>query len=162
LEHLFSLKKVEDGIEIQYRGSKERKPLQRLRFFNSELPKFNLLFSSFDSVIVLKIDGETVFELKEKEDEAPAEGLESLFDDSCMQAFRIGSDQGNLVINRFAIWRDVHYTDGPAAMETNPKTLEAEYGYVLLGDNSPRSLDSRVWEQSNVLSDQIIGEVVRE
>lgn len=162
MEHLIRLKKVEDGVEIEYQGSKERKPLQRQRFFDSELAKIRFLFSSFDRELVLKLDGDTVLQLKEKEDEAPQAGQESLFDETCKQPFRIGSDRGNFVINRLAIWRDVHYSSGPTGIQAISKTLEAKGGYILLGDNSPRSLDSRVWDQAEVAPEQIIGEVVPE
>lgn len=161
-EQVFSLTKRETSIEIDYRGSKQRKPLQRSRAFKCDLPKLKLVFSSFDRVILLKLDGNTVLELRELESETRGPGDLSVFDPHCKQAFRIGGQSGSIAIDRLAIWRDVHFLDGPAGMEAKRKTLDAGSGYILLGDNSPRSLDSRVWPQAAVGGEQIIGTVVRE
>ena len=61
---------------------------------------------------------------------------------------------GNLVVSHVAIFRDIHYTKGmnrdgsedTTASEGNPLTL-GEDEFFVLGDNSPASLDGRLWDR---------------
>ncbi|HWB01244.1 MAG TPA: S26 family signal peptidase, partial [Pirellulales bacterium] len=68
------------------------------------------------------------------------------------QPFAIGALEGQLEVRNLRVWRDVYYTVPPElAVPRNRKLGRALYEpfqlgddeYFVLGDNSPRSLDSR-------------------
>ncbi len=61
---------------------------------------------------------------------------------------------GSLKVRGLKIFRDVFYTDRG---EGNFQLKEDEF--LVLGDNSPVSVDSRTWAKSEIARDQIIGKV---
>ena len=166
VEHIFTLQyntasgfDTKDSIGIDYRGSVSRKPLQLLKVIPSETDGTIIDFSSFDETLVMKVDGQTVFKMREIADELADPSRPSVFDKSCQQPFRVGCQQGELSFKRFAIWRDIYYLSAPAGVAQVSKTMTAGDGYLLLGDNSPKSLDSRVWAIPTVPVERILGKV---
>jgi len=167
VEHVFTLQyntasgfDAKDSIGIDYRGSVSRKPLQMLKVLPSKTDGTIIDFSSFDETLVMKVDGQTVFKMREIADELADPARPSVFDKSCQQPFRVGCQQGELLFKRMAIWRDIYYLAAPEGAARFAKTMAAGKGYVLLGDNSPKSLDSRVWSTASVPKERILGKVI--
>lgn len=68
--------------------------------------------------------------------------------------FRGVGRSNKLALERFRIYRDIYYTD-----RGRVKFQLGEDEYLVLGDNSPVSVDSRVWSAPFLSSRQIIGKV---
>ena len=151
LKHLFESRRTKEKILFSYFGDGDRKPLCLTSSIDCDSPKAVLEFSSFDRGLQLRLNGTTVFELREDETAAPEKPAESHFADDCLQDFRLGGKSGAFRIDRTRIWRDVYY------IAENEKLVADSDSYILLGDNVPRSLDSRNWEKAGISADQILG-----
>lgn len=53
--------------------------------------------------------------------------------------------RGAIQLRHIGVYRDIHYTDGYRATETQPLTL-GDDDFFACGDNSPASSDSRLWK----------------
>ena len=74
---------------------------------------------------------------------------------------QIGCRESTFELTRFRLWRDVYYFDAVPDRNSNG-SIELRAGadeYLLLGDNVPRSIDSRHWSAPAVPADQILGRV---
>lgn len=166
-EFVFEIAKAKKDFSITWRGESQRKPLVYQSLVEDEsfdkkapikLARGVVEFSSFDRSLILRVNGTTVFEILEDEN-ASAATTESNFPAGALSVFRIGGSRGSFRINRTRIWRDLYYLAAPAEF-ADRKTLKLTAGpkeYILLGDNSPKSLDSRVWEKPGIARDKLIG-----
>lgn len=66
------------------------------------------------------------------------------------------SSGANIQIRHLKIYRDLYYTD-----RGNSKFELGKDEYLVLGDNSPVSVDSRTWANPKILGKQILGKVKR-
>lgn len=72
-------------------------------------------------------------------------------------AFRAHGAKGSVSVKRVQVFRDIYYiANGKSQFKLGPDE------YLLLGDNSPISLDARHWEQPAIHRSQIIGTIDRE
>ena len=81
---------------------------------------------------------------------------------SANDVFQVGGGKGSFRVERFQLWRDIYYLGAPAGYEP-PKELKLSAGsdeYILLGDNSPKSLDSRTWKKPGITRSKLIGRLV--
>lgn len=109
---------------------------------------------TFDRRMTVLVDGTTVASV-----ELPPAGKP----DEVPPIVQIGGRDSSLTIDRFRIWRDVHYFD-VVPVRGNQLTNELRAGegeYLLVGDNVPISVDSRHWPVPTVSADEIIGVVSR-
>ena len=106
---------------------------------------------------MFRINGEPVFELREKDSEQAE--VERASD-----VFRVGGSSGAFRIERFRLWRDLYYLPGPSHLEVpeEVKLVAGEDEYIVLGDNSPVSLDSRTWKSPGVSRSNLIGRLLAE
>lgn len=154
----FEITKSETEFKIAWRGESQRKPLVYKSTLLHELPGGLVEFSSFDRAVMLRINGTAVFELREDETEfADLAAVTKATD-----VFRIGGGKGTFKLQRFQLWRDIHYLTAPAGFEppTNLKLTAGSDEYILLGDNSPKSLDSRTWKKPGIPRSKLIGRLV--
>ena len=159
-EFNFSITKSEKEFRISWEGVSDRKPLVFKSTLPEELPRGVIEFSSFDQTLMLRINGTPVFELRE--DESAIEKAEMKPIVSANDVFQIGGGRGSFRIERFQLWRDIHYLKAPAGFEP-PEILKLTAGseeYILLGDNTPKSLDSRTWKKPGISRSKLIGRVV--
>lgn len=108
-------------------------------------------FANVDHQLVLNVGSERlVYDLGTDSDAAGERKT-----DISPQAKIFGA--GELVISHVAIFRDIHYLDNMprngspdiTASEGNPLTL-GEDEFFVLGDNSPASLDGRLWDREGI------------
>lgn len=151
VSYFFASNSEPGKLQLEYDGQSKRKPLQFKTGLKADSPKATFEFSSFDRALHIKLNGSTVFELREDEAADPIPPTSSLFDDRYVQSFRIGGKQGAFRVERLQIWRDVFYLPKDGKLEAGPES------YILLGDNVPRSLDSRDWKIPGVNRQQILG-----
>lgn len=159
-EFCFTISRTETEISVACRNDGLRKPLVMVSKLETDLPAATIEFSSFDRSIQLRLNGTNVFELREDES-AEVVSSESLFQAESPSVFRIGGEAGVFRINRLQIWRDLYYLESPAGFEA-PQNLKLTAGdgeYILLGDNSPKSLDSRTWENPGIPRSDLIGKL---
>lgn len=149
--HIFASNTEPGSLQLKYDGDSQRKPLQMRSKLEADSPKVTFEFSSFDRALQMRLNGTPVFELREDETADPVASESSQFDAECLQPFRIGGKQGSFRIDRLRIWRDIFYLP-----ENRKLTAEPE-SYILLGDNVPRSLDSRDWKIPGVQRQQLLG-----
>lgn len=113
--------------------------------------------STIDHRLVVIFDGEEVL----RHDVFRANAVNAV----AVTPFGLSFTKGTVKMNRLQIWRDVYYlNEGPfyaGLVKPMSKTFKAGDGeFILLGDNSPVSSDSRHWENPAVGVKQIIGNVV--
>lgn len=154
----FEITKSDKAFSLAWRGETQRKPLVYQSSLPHDLPGGLIEFSSFDRAVMLRINGTPVFELREDETE-PA-GLVEVA--RAKDVFRIGGGKGAFKVRRFRLWRDIHYLTAPAGFEppANLKLTAGSDEYILLGDNSPKSLDSRTWKKPGIPRSKLIGRLV--
>ena len=172
VEFVFEIARLEEEFTIAWQGETDRKPLvyksrvedEQGKAKGREVPKVSsrcvVEFSSFDRTLMLRVNRTPVFEIREGES-ASSKPAESVFPEDDSSIFRIGGSRGSFKIDRTRIWRDIHYLTGPAHI-ANPDVLELSAGddeYLLLGDNSPKSLDSRTWKKPGINRAKLIGRV---
>jgi len=163
-EFNFEITKTENEFLFARSGITDRKPLVFRPTLTEELPTGVIEFSSFDRTVMLRINGTSVFELRENESAASDNDAipDVVPDGEIEHAFRIGGSKGTFRIERFQLWRDLHYLPAPAGFEP-PEDLKLTAGsneYILLGDNSPVSLDSRSWKKPGISRSDLIGRLV--
>ncbi|MCA8998408.1 MAG: signal peptidase I [Planctomycetaceae bacterium] len=113
----------------------------------SEDSSWDVDFSCFDSQIILAINGIPVWEpVLFTRDGAPI---------PLREPTRLGAVDLSCRIENLRLYRDVYYTPKP-----NPGKASFELSndaFFVLGDNSPVSVDSRVWDDPEVPRDALIG-----
>ncbi len=162
-EFEFEIAKSEKEFSISWSGASNRKPLVYKSLLPEELPAGTIEFSSFDRSVMLRVNGQQVFEIREDESDSP-ESEESNFEADSMSVFRIGGKRGSFRINRARIWRDIFYLKSPNGYQA-PESVKLSAGsgeYILLGDNSPKSLDSRIWKKAGIDRRMLIGRLLRD
>ncbi|QEG21863.1 S26 family signal peptidase [Mariniblastus fucicola] len=175
-EFIFDIAKTEKELLLSFSGSTDselRKPLVYKSRLEAELPRASIEFSSFDRTLMLRINGTAMFELREQSAGLPEAGVDlndvpnpaaDQSDPDAEQplAFRIGGRKGFFKVERFRLWRDLYYLTAPAGFETAEelKLTAGREEYILLGDNSPKSLDSRIWEKPGISRSSLIGRLV--
>ncbi len=160
-EFILSVARTETEFTISWSGASKRKPLVLVSKLKSDLPAAKIEFSSFDRAIQLRVNATKVFVLREDETAADV-GTRDVFAADSMSVFRLGGKKGVFRINRLQIWRDLFYLPSPAGFE-DPQNLKLTAGddeYILLGDNSPKSLDSRSWKKPGIPASDLIGRLV--
>jgi hypothetical protein len=113
---------------------------------------------NYDDRLCLRLGGEVVLQ---------HEYRESPFAEPPCRSNRIllgATRPGLLALSRLAIDRDIHYTDmRDAVAQTRPTRTWMHLGprhYLMLGDNSASSEDSRAWQMLH-LEDPETGEVIK-
>ena len=128
--------------------------------------------ANVDHKLILKLDGRRVIDLNEdgRFDEADDPTYEPLEPpgnwtepEERITAVRMGVQGAAATVHRLRLSRDVYYTKPPNpnsvglkrprhgwASKNNPYTLREDEFFVL-GDNSPKSADSRLWDGSPVV-----------
>ncbi|MCA9091130.1 MAG: signal peptidase I [Planctomycetaceae bacterium] len=105
--------------------------------------------STFDRQVIVAVDGHELF--------APWPYEQSSKRKPLQQPVRIGAAGGEFTVQHLKLYRDVYYT--PKG-ETDEHPLEQSLGddeFYVLGDNSPVSVDSRVWDDPAVRRTALIG-----
>ena len=159
-EFNFSITKSEKEFRVSWQGISDRKPLVFKSTLPEELPRGVIEFSSFDHTLMLRINGTPVFELREDESASGQADVKPIA--SANDVFQVGGGKGSFRVERFQLWRDIYYLGAPAGYEP-PKELKLSAGsdeYILLGDNSPKSLDSRTWKKPGITRSKLIGRLV--
>ena len=163
-EFHFQIQKMETEYSFQWQGTTNRKPLvYKSSLREQELPGGVIEFSSFDRSLMLRINGTAMFELREDES-VKEQSEDSTFGDCPDSVFRIGGSQGAFRVERTRVWRDIQYLAAPAGYEAsgNTKLTAGDAEYILLGDNSPKSLDSRMWKSPGIKRSDLIGRLIVE
>ena len=159
-EFTFRITKSEKAFRVSWQGDSDRKPLVFQSVLAEELPRGVIEFSSFDQSVMLRINGTPVFELREDESASGQADVKPIA--SAKDVFQVGGGKGSFRVERFQLWRDIHYLAAPAGFEP-PKDLKLSAGsdeYILLGDNSPKSIDSRTWKKPGISHSKLIGRLV--
>ncbi len=105
--------------------------------------------STFDRQVIVAVDGHELF--------APWPCEQSSKRKPLQQPVRIGAAGGEFTVQHLKLYRDVYYTPkGETDEHPLAKTLGDDEFYVL-GDNSPVSVDSRVWDEPAVRRTALIG-----
>ena len=92
-------------------------------------------FSSADDFVTLKVDGRCVASFAFRHPPAP-----TLLVDDRRQRVAFGVDGASAVFDECGVWRDIYYRPGQLSRFDIPAGQ-----FVLLGDNSASSKDSREW-----------------
>jgi hypothetical protein len=130
------LEKVVDGLSSELAG-------KRIAPLRAAYENFS--FANVDHRLVLKYgDEELTYDLGRGPDDA---GVRNTDVDPEVRIFGAGA----LSLSGVALYRDTYYIDKPTlrAGEGNAFTLEEDQFFVC-GDNSPSSLDARLWAQAGV------------
>jgi signal peptidase I len=108
-----------------------------------------------DHQLLLAIDGRTVIEFRYQ---PIGGGLENQ-----APQVAVGARGAEVELQDLEVLRDIYYTAGPGKNgETGGKYQLGPDEYFLLGDNSPHSLDSRVWSpQDGISSGSIVGRALK-
>lgn len=111
-----------------------------------------LEMSIFDRQVLCAMDGELPFLAWEIPQSAP------MNKSAPRRQVRLGAHGIRLHVLELQVFRDVYYTaDGGADKQTwDLKDLPDRQEYFVLGDNSPISVDSRLWDRKAVLTPQLI------
>ena len=126
--------RIEASVGGQHSGSTRLPPQAVRQLSGSGLP---ISLSNTDGQLLLVVQGRSVF--RSRWPRHPAVGVQ--------QPVRIGIRNTSAEISQLALYRDLYYGDhavGTAVERPVAWSLGASE-YFLLGDNSPVSLDSRVW-----------------
>jgi len=70
----------------------------------------------------------------------------------------VGAQGSEVEIRRLIVSRDVYYTPPADGSTANYQLGPDEY--FMLGDNSPQSVDSRIWSPSGLAASQLVGSVI--
>ncbi|WP_437230477.1 signal peptidase I [Planctomicrobium sp. SH661] len=104
-------------------------------------------FSLIDRQVVLALNGEEVIE---------PFSYEAASDVSPMRRpVRFGTAELNCTVTNLKLYRDVYYTSRPD--KEHSRFILSESEFFVLGDNSPVSVDSRVWTEPGVPRGSLIG-----
>ena len=113
-----------------------------------------LEFGTFDQQLILAIDGHVLLE----EQIEPAEVTSS----NSVRMLAIGAQQGELTVKWPQITRDIYYIAPSADQQTGKQTDPLDgNGFFLLGDNPPRSTDSRRWPNPQIKRNLLRGRVLK-
>jgi hypothetical protein len=104
--------------------------------------------STFDSQVVVAVDGTPLCEPCEYE-RGP------IRDRALRRPVRFGARDVDVHIRHVRLFRDVYYTPGPEPAKTSYAVGRGEY--LVLGDNSRVSIDSRHWDRPGVPEELLIG-----
>ena len=122
--------------------------------------RFIVEFSSIDFQIVASIDGKQVWSqpIEPQDGVVLARPIRFGFDSTD------ADDTSASQPTRVQLFRDVYYLPAPLKVGDNgrfqPSILDAENGYILLGDNVPVSTDSRYWTPAKIETHDVIGTVL--
>jgi signal peptidase I len=95
-----------------------------------------LTVSTFDQQVLVAIDGTTELEFAF---DRPAGPLQMT-----ARSFAIGARDLRIDVHRLMVWHNVYYTPARVPQGAGPRRLGPDEFFVL-GDNSPVSVDSRMW-----------------
>jgi hypothetical protein len=147
-EALFVLE-IEDGLQ-QFRlelGTQNRllhlegQELQNIYPLNLSLPQqaFHLSFANWDNHILLRIDGQDVFE-----NQIPSKLGENKRGGG---SFRFLARDADVELKEIRVFRDIHYASHASGTNISAKSWNIPEGsFFMLGDNTNSSTDSRVWK----------------
>lgn len=144
-------------------GQVSLKSAGQVRQFQTTLPigvrpcTFDWLLA--DGQVLLAIDGKLVVEFANEAvlaDGVPGDEP-SAADGLCLA---IGARGADVTLGDLQVWRDVYYTAPRAAERLSEYRLGPDE-YLVLGDNSAHSQDSRDWRPGPVPASLIVGRVVR-
>ncbi|MEZ6144847.1 MAG: signal peptidase I [Planctomycetaceae bacterium] len=105
--------------------------------------------STFDRQILVAVDGQELFPPLQYAAKAVPRSQP-------LEPVLIGAEGVELVVNQLQLYRDVYYTPKDAGNHEHPITVGAEE-LMVLGDNSPVSVDSRSWESPTIPQNLLIG-----
>lgn len=105
-----------------------------------------ITMSLFDEQVTLAVDGQPLFAAVEYVRRAAEPQVATI---------RIGASGIECDVSHLRVYRDLHYTSKPPH-GNQPVQLSSDELYVL-GDNSPVSVDSRVWDNPAVPRSALIG-----
>ncbi len=144
----FRLVILPERREIAVLRSDSSEPIWGGRLSADVLTKpFELDFSLFDQQIVIAINGKPLH--------APIEYVPTQKRQSLRRPARIGAFGVNCEMTDLKLYRDVYYTTKGEHPDQVYELADDEF--FVLGDNSPVSLDSRVWENPAVPRSSLIG-----
>lgn len=113
-------------------------------------PQFTVSLSTFDRQVIAAVGGEPVFEpLLYGERESARRPLS--------RPARLIAAGGEFRVEHLSLYRDVYYTAKGQESGVDPGYTLADNEFYVLGDNSPVSVDSRVWEHPAITRDALIG-----
>lgn len=122
-------------------------PLWRVKHQHSFEEKGTLDFSLFDQQIIVAVDGQPIH---------PPTFYRSIYQrQPVRRPVRIGARNLSFEIDQLKLYRDVYYTSKAEAPKNRWRLAEDEF--FVLGDNSPVSLDSRVWDHPAISRNSLIG-----
>ena len=118
----------ESSVTIEFGGTELSVPIE-----NSQML---LAVAVVDRQLFVLVDNELVIE-------EPADAVET--------NIRFGASKGKLTVGQFRVFRDIYWLPQPEGYRDGLVNLEAGPDEVIvLGDNSPRSLDSRSWARAGL------------
>jgi signal peptidase I len=138
--------------------------------------RHRILFANVDDELTLQVDGRPVaFDAAttySRRDEAPVDLLPAVPGDpepTDLAPAGIEAAGASLRLERLRILRDIYYVDAPEMGMRSPRAVSlskngyplAEGQYLMLGDNSAASKDSRLWTEGHAVDrDLIIGKAL--
>lgn len=122
-------------------------PIREGKFTIGAADNLLIEFSIFDRTVCLAINGEEVISPFEDEQIAERQAV--------YRPFKIGAAGITCAVERLELYRDIYYTQKSESGEQIFRTESDEF--FVLGDNSPVSVDSRVWEDPAVPRSNLIG-----
>ncbi len=152
-----------DGLQERFELRQGFRMLTSQELKLGESHEHALVVSLIDRRYEIALDGRSLYQLDLD--------MSSNSIEPSAQPFAIGLVQGSVEIDQLRVWRDVYYTVPPVLGQKGnappgralfqPYTL-GDDEYFLLGDNSPRSLDSRYMSFGIVTASLLVGEPVWE